>query len=428
MPSSELQVSESLNGDSEQISSSLPISPSGVARSALVPVLNGKKYYVAKTGLDTNDGSITKPLKTFKNAISRMKAGDSLFIRGGLYTEQIDFQGPNKTGTASAWIKVAGYPGEVVTIQYTDPNPNDGKPGYGPIRARGNRGYFNFENLILDGIHAKRNSTWEIRDGNHHFVLRKIEMKNFFGSPLKVAGSYVEVLNSKFHDQTRVSTSRLYCMYISKGSNIVIDGNECYKNIGGGIHLYYGPLVNVVIRNNIVRHNSFMDTIVGGILVWGVLSGSNGNGNVDGVQIYNNLVYSNCVNQPPGSPVCGGILVSGTSTKNVKVWNNTVYGNRSYGISIAPYNGVKPVNTVVQNNIVYGNKNAQIINDGLNSVIDHNLTTDPQFVSTTASNFRLKSSSPAVNKGRSISSIKTDITGTARPKGGFFDIGAYESY
>jgi hypothetical protein len=59
------------------------------------------------------------------------------------------------------------------------------------------------------------------------------------------------------------------------------------------------------------------------------------------------------------------------------------------------------------------------------------ITADPKFVSynpTGTGDYRLQSTSPAINKGTSASAPSTDILGAARPKGGAMDIGAYESY
>uniref|UniRef100_UPI0027D7EE61 choice-of-anchor Q domain-containing protein n=1 Tax=Massilia alkalitolerans TaxID=286638 RepID=UPI0027D7EE61 len=56
---------------------------------------------------------------------------------------------------------------------------------------------------------------------------------------------------------------------------------------------------------------------------------------------------------------------------------------------------------------------------------------DPKFVSynpTGTGDYRLQSSSPAVNKGIKANAPTVDIAGALRPKGGAWDIGAYENY
>jgi hypothetical protein len=78
---------------------------------------------------------------------------------------------------------------------------------------------------------------------------------------------------------------------------------------------------------------------------------------------------------------------------------------------------------------VYGNGKAITMKVGSAT---GTVSADPKFVSYQSSgtlgNYRLQSTSPAVNKGIATSAPTTDIDGIARPRGGAFDIGAYESY
>ena len=50
------------------------------------------------------------------------------------------------------------------------------------------------------------------------------------------------------------------------------------------------------------------------------------------------------------------------------------------------------------------------------------------FVNAAANDYRLVSGSPAVNAGTALAQVTDDIVGTARPKGGLYDIGCYESF
>jgi hypothetical protein len=49
------------------------------------------------------------------------------------------------------------------------------------------------------------------------------------------------------------------------------------------------------------------------------------------------------------------------------------------------------------------------------------------FVSTSAKDFHLKSGSPAIDAGRSLPDVATDLDGVTRPRGNAFDAGCYES-
>jgi hypothetical protein len=51
---------------------------------------------------------------------------------------------------------------------------------------------------------------------------------------------------------------------------------------------------------------------------------------------------------------------------------------------------------------------------------------DPLLVAATSADFHLQASSPAIDKGTSITGLTTDIDGTSRPQGTAFDIGSYE--
>jgi parallel beta-helix repeat protein len=394
----------------------------GTGAVLLGPIMaQGATYVVATTGNDSNPGTLSQPFKSFAQGVSRLQPGDTLYIRGGLYTEQIDLQRLNKTGTAGKYITIAGYPDETVTLQYTDL----AEKSYGPIKARGIRGYFIFENLVLDGIKGTNLSGWSIRDGNHHFILRNLEIKNFKTNGLYISSaSDIQIIHCTIHDQISVSGEpgeRWYGIYFHDGSNSVIEGNKLYNNPGGGIQAYPGPISNLVIRNNAIYSNNFLATSsVPGIIVM--------QGGVDtlisGVNIYNNLIYLNGVNQPdPGTS--GGIRITNGVT-GTRILNNTIYGNKGWGINIQ--NGLSgiPVNTVVQNNIVWGNTIGQIVSIGSRSVISHNLTTDPKFIKADAFDFRLQAYSPAIDAGFALSQVTTDFLNVLRPKGVTHDIGAYE--
>ncbi len=48
----------------------------------------GNSYYMAPTGSDSNSGTISAPWKTITYAVAKLKAGDTLYARGGTYSEQ----------------------------------------------------------------------------------------------------------------------------------------------------------------------------------------------------------------------------------------------------------------------------------------------------------------------------------------------------
>lgn len=370
-------------------------------------------YYVATTGNDANPGTLNQPFKSFKKGVGLLQPGDTLYIRGGLYTEQIDLQTPNKTGMAGQYITIGGYQGETVILQFAD----TASIGYGPIKARGNRGYFIFENMILDGSASSDTgrSGWAIRDGNHHFTLRNLEIKNFKNvSAVYVSANDITIQGCKLHDQ--VSTLKTagtyhYGIYFHNGANGLIEGTEIYNNAGGGLQIYPGPINTLVVRNNTIHDNNTKTTIhIGGIVI-----ATDKVQTITDVRVFNNIIYNN--GSSPSSGHAPGIRVGGIQTK---VLNNTIYNNKGYGI----INNDKTA--AIQNNIVFGNIYGDIYDIGPSSSIGHNLSTDPKFVKPETFDFRLQPNSPAIDAGYTLSDVVTDFKKLPRPIGTAYDIGAHE--
>jgi parallel beta-helix repeat protein len=378
-------------------------------------------YYVAANGNDGSAGTLSQPFRTIAKGVSMLVAGDKLYMRGGVYTEQIDLQTHKKQGSSDNYITIAGYPGESVTIRYTD-----GEGGYGGVKARGNLGYLIFENFILDGINQGYNTGWSIVDGNHHIIVRNVEIKNvqYNGFYIGPSTSDITIQNCTIHDQiSTVSVTprpRYYGIYVSNGATITIEGNKIYNNPGGGIHVYSnpGPISGVVIRGNYIHDNNFLSTSpVGGLIVQG-----NSTNPITTTQIYNNVFTKNGSASTAGP--ASGIQIS-YYTNDTKVWNNTVYGNRSYGIQVGF--DTTTVNAVVQNNISHGNMAKDYVSYGTGTTYSNNIiSTNPGFLNVDTADFRLQTNSPAIDAGVNLSSVSTDINKRARPQGAAYDVGAYE--
>jgi parallel beta-helix repeat protein len=383
-------------------------------------VAEAATYYVAQNGNDANSCGASQnaatPKLTFASAVPCLRPGDTLYIRAGVWTEQINLHTPLVSGTADNYIKIAGYPGERPIIRY------NGTSAYGPIASRVSA-YMIFENFILDGVNGQDATPgigWQIRDStNHHFILRNLEIKNFKNhSAVFIKANNITIQNCRLHDQistTGLPGTRHYGIYFSAGTDGVIEGNDIYNNPGGGIQVYPGPINNVIIRNNTVRNNNtYPDIPWGGIVV------SGGNGPITNVSIYNNVFHNNGSSSTAGTSP--GIYVTSGAT-GTKIWNNTVYNNKGWGIVI---NKAETTGTIVQNNIVFANASGSIANYGTNTSIDHNLTANPNFADAATFDFGLQASSPAIDAGLNLSQVTNDFRKRPRPQGFTHDIGAYE--
>jgi hypothetical protein len=89
------------------VGSSLIAGPSGATPSTV---------YVSPAGADTNPGTLAAPWRTVAHALSALNPGDTLYVRGGTYVENITGTSV-RPGTASAPILVTNYPGERPVIE-----------------------------------------------------------------------------------------------------------------------------------------------------------------------------------------------------------------------------------------------------------------------------------------------------------------------
>jgi hypothetical protein len=78
------------------------------------PLEKGPGYFVDPVkGSDQQDGSQAKPWKSVAHAVARLKPGDTLYLRGGTYYEQVVM---SCAGTAEKSITVRSYPGELAIL------------------------------------------------------------------------------------------------------------------------------------------------------------------------------------------------------------------------------------------------------------------------------------------------------------------------
>ncbi|RIL11779.1 MAG: hypothetical protein DCC75_01700 [Proteobacteria bacterium] len=106
-----LDLTSGDSGSSSSQSSSASSSSSGTAAiSAPCEASGGREYYVAQSGSDENDGTLTLPLATIQAAATRARAGDVIFVMPGTYPAvNVTFAG---SGAAGAPISICGVPGQ----------------------------------------------------------------------------------------------------------------------------------------------------------------------------------------------------------------------------------------------------------------------------------------------------------------------------
>jgi hypothetical protein len=356
-------------------------------------------YYMSPSGSDSNSGTISSPWKTLQKANSVLRAGDTLYVRGGTYSG---------SGNVSVSWTASGASGSPVTIR----NYSTEKP-------------------VFDGNGA----TWLIISGStalRDLVFDGLEIMDFLGNAFRLYyGTNITIKNCYIHDLKTYQSGAIYFGGKSDGSvsNVIVEkcrlerigANGTRGTYTNGDHMIYiaSYTSNITIRNN------FFKDCYSGAAVHMYHSPA-----AKTVKIYNNIfVLKN------GLYRCA---LRQESATGVEFYNNTVItegSTNTYGIRVGSGS------LVVKNNIFQGStSNGYIYRTGGTFTADYNIywpyskpacdtgsrsvKTDPQFVST--SDWDLKSTSPAINKGATFSFITNDYPGRTRPQGTAYDIGAYE--
>jgi parallel beta-helix repeat protein len=342
--------------------------------------------YVSPAGSDSNTGSSASPYRTITKAASVAKPGTTVHVAPGTYSGNVSTRNSGTSTNPIIFLSTTTWGAKVVGSGTEAMWTNNGNyvqiVGF-DITGPGRLGILNYaSNTLVSGNHI------------HNLTLS--------GGCTGSGGA--GVVNATY-----------------SGSNGDVIGNVVHDigKPGGcnGVQGIYSSNTGGKIMNNIVYRVSAY-----GIHLWHAASGT---------VIANNTVFAN------GSAGMGGGIVTGVGDSpggvqlvNTKVVNNIVYNNPRAGILQYCYSGQSCIGSgnVVANNLVYGNGSAISMKVGSAS---GTVSGDPKFVSynpTGTGDYRLQSTSPAINRGTSSWAPLTDFLGKARPSGGAFDIGAYESY
>lgn len=365
-------------------------------------------YYVATTGNNSSPGTSSQPWRTVAYAVDRMVAGDTTYVKGGVYNEGlIRFK---ISGTQSAPIKLLNAPGAFPVIDCIDKtkaqmvllqNSSGSKYPIGWITIEGFEIRDCYNGIKWYNLH---DSTIR-RNWIHHADM---------GSGILGVGSLRVLI-----DRNRINHNAFLDSYpdhgiYANGSYVTITNNLIYDNAGYGIQLNgtaaydsakfagreFAESHNWLIANNTIGYSRAES----GMNIWGSLCNN--------TRVQNNIFYENAVAGP--AIAANGIKFVSTSCTGIKINNNIAFATGSGGTRFLTGTSAKEgVNYTQSGNIVN--------------------TVDPKFVNASATlpsspNFSLLSGSPAIDKGLAISTTKVSYPGTTRPQLSAFDVGAYEYY
>lgn len=345
--------------------------------------------YVATTGSDSNTGTIDKPFATVQKALDTVKAGQTIYVRGGTYNALNTFK---TSGSEGKYITLRNYPNETPFLTCTTGTD-------GAILHLNGCNYIKIYGLEIGGHSAEKAYGILLDDCENHIVISNNHIHNLlttkpgenengeangillFGEgktdetsinniciennnihnnttgwseTLSTSGNckYVNVINNTVHDNTNIGIdfygNAKYCTvpaydqprYCVAAGNTVYNSICSYAECAG---LYLDGARDTVFENNIIYGS-----------MYGIEIGSEelqASYPVKNVIVRNNLVYKNS---------CGGIRVGGYDKKKTgyvtetKIYNNTLVDN---GEGEGGWNGefcfVKCNGVDVRNNMVY---------------------------------------------------------------------------
>lgn len=423
-------------------------------------------YYVSPSGSDANQGSSAQPWQTLTYAVGKLKAGDTLYARAGVYAETVKVV---NSGTTTSPIMITAYPGESPIIDATGltltayPSILTLQGNY--IHALG----FEIRNINLDGAVAGGygvsilgandivsnmivHHTWAqgiIAQGDYSIIednqVYRVALANCrlsspsacgitattYGSALYSGGGWpscVSAARDLVNGITDNAILRRNTVHDCWGEGVstwfangtIIEDNISYDNWAQ--NLYVNNASNVLIQRNIVYNtpNNYVQAIAGITLADEQPTSLSANNT-----FINNFVYN--------AHFCAfcWTFVANTGLTNVLIANNTMAGF-STGSSLSSPSVVN-TNSSIRNNIVTG---AVTVPSAAGLTFSNNLWAappanassssdvigNPQLAATgntgpgqlSAGYFKLLATSPAIRKGMALPQVTTDFFGTPR--------------
>jgi hypothetical protein len=373
-------------------------------------------YYVCDDAVSCNEGkgsgwrtgndsfsksqaqSKTEPWKTIDKAEANVVGGDTVIVGDGVYNT-----GSSEWNAVVVWVTANGA-GNMITFKSENQwgARIDGKGSmYGGIWIDDRAGYIRFEdfeiaNFTIVGANSKDKDDQAPYRRSSHIVYYRLKVHD-----IGRTGIHMQETNNGLIDRCIIYNltaiapkkhNQYHGIYISDNTdNITIRNNLVYATPEGWpVHVYDGhgrgrATNHTIINNTLINDNPYRD---GGLALYG-----------RGHTVRNNLMY------------------------------NAIDAS---GYHAAIYNATLDVGTKIEYNMTnLRNLCERFSANGscsLARVRSNQLGVDfsSMFSNPTARDYSLKLGSPAVDAGFAIGTFNTDYSGTSRPQGAGFDIGAFE--
>ena len=356
---------------------------------SLISIAIADSYYIATTGSDGNNGSLSSPWRTVIHSRKNSSGGDTVFVRGGTYSGGEIWLQPGDQGGGNKnnlWT-LKNYAGEIPIFENT--------------RFIVDAGYIRIQGIHFTGTSFVQSVSWSGMHEYIEFLDNNISSSPsvclyFMGNNSLVQGNHIE------------SSSAIHGIYVMHGDSNIVRNNYVSGISKYGIHVYDenkyshpARITNLLVENNTVIGSQGRS----GIIISAGESTSLGI-EIDGVVVRNNIVVDNAED---------GITIRYYgSVRNVDIFNNVMYNNHAYGLRIIAHD---VDNVTIKNNIFSSNTAHIDVSSSLNNlVVSHNLYwqrssigtgaaddyavfQSPLFVNANELDFHLTEDSPAIDAG-----------------------------
>ncbi len=399
------------------------------------PTPMGRTFYIAPNGNDADPGSEAKPWQTIQHAADALDPGDTVLIKNGTYRDGAII---TRSGQPDKPLTFKAYPGQTPKLEIDTP--------HGEAILIYKAAYIRIDGLELaytapgaqaangeradNGIGIRGNESGQI---SHHISVVNSDIHGFPGAGIYTYwADYVNLEGNVIHDNA------LWSKYANSGISLyqnvnldassnfhnVIRGNLVYKNENRVKFFVVGEITDgnciIIDDGRNTQNNSPYPAYKGSTLVENNVCFDNGGRGVHVFSSDNVLARNNTLFKDLRTPNINDGELTAIDASNVRFVNNVVYtadGRRANGTFNA-------TNIVFERNLYFNTT------DIPNKAADDLIGLDPQFVQPStdpaSANFRLKSSSPAVDTALASQMPATDLEGHTRPQGSAPDLGAYE--
>jgi len=294
-------------------------------------------YYVATTGNNSNNGDIASPWQTIQYGVSQLSAGDTLNIMAGTYIGKIDLI---VSGVLGQEINIQNYNNDQVIIS------GSSLPDYEYLLRIENVNYIKIKGLKFQD-YQKLDAIGIIVINSSNISILDNEFSNIDYASTAVG----QTPNASQNSQPIIVFGR---DPLNSINNLSINGNiihDCETGFSECLSIN-GNVDGFEVKNNIIYNNTNIPIVAIGH------EGECADPSLD--QARNGLIKKNIIHDNPSAyAAAGGIYIDGG--KSITVENNISYNN-DYGIEIGcENNGNAPNNPsasdiIVRNNLIYNNK------------------------------------------------------------------------